>query len=156
MKHILTYDTFNESKLKNFVTGAMLLASLLGNAKTYTKGDMYNTPKVELAVIDKQQYSSLEDNLEKMNYQIYGIKPSFDSHQFLFSTSTSTKFKYALNEALQKSEKQMNDLEADAGYQHIYYVNLKNTWQVIVITEIVSEEEEGREYDKSVGIFRGL
>lgn len=163
MKHLQDFETFNESKLRKFATGAMLLTSLLGSPQSVAKGEdddiewvSNKKSKAELAIIDKQQYSALEDNLEKMNYQIYGTKPNFDSHKFLFATSISPKFKYALNEALQQSESKVNELEIDAGFQHIYYLKSKNTYQVIVITEIVSEEEEGREYDRTVGVFRGL
>lgn len=163
MKHLLNYETYNESKLRNFATGAMLLASLLGSPsnKVYAKGDdieTVHTPALNqnIALINKQQYSMLENNLEKMNYQIYGTKPQFDSHKFVFSASLSHNLETAINQAGQQSEKYINDSEMDAGYQHIYYTKVGKSYQVVIITEIVSEEEEGREYDKSVGIFRGL
>jgi hypothetical protein len=98
MKHLHNFETFNESKLRRFATGAMLLTSLLGSP-AYAKGEndiewvTNKKSKAELAIIDKQQYSALENNLERMNYQIYGTKPNFDSHKFLFATSISTKFK---------------------------------------------------------------
>lgn len=172
MKHILNYETYNESKLRNFATGAMLLASLLGSPsnKAYAKGDDIETIHTtnfnqNVGLIDKEQYSKIENNLEKMNYQIYGVKPQFDSHKFVFSTSLSHKLETAINQAAQQSEAYINklyqedseDSKIDAGYQHIYYTKVgKSSYQVVIITEIVSEEEEGREYDKSVGVFRGL
>ena len=57
---------------------------------------------------------------------------------------------------MHQSEVEINRLELEGGYQNIYYIHDNNKWQVIVITELVSDEEEGTEYDKTVGIFRGL
>ena len=104
MKHLHNFETFNESKLRKFATGAMLLTTLLGQP-AYAGGEdddiewvTNKNSKVELAVIDKQQYSTLENNLEKMNYQIYGIKPNFDSHKFLFASSNiKTLFCFVLS-----------------------------------------------------------
>jgi len=112
--------------------------------------------KAELSIIDKADYTALVTDLEKKNYSIYGYKPEFDSHRFLFSTCTSPKFKYAMNTALKESEAKLNTLDEEKGLQVIYYIHLQNTWQVIVITELVSEEEEGRLYDRETGTFRGL
>ena len=163
MKHILTFETFNESLLKNITSSVFLLTSLLASPKLVAKGDentkticIGQKSKIELSFLDKSEYTQLVNDLDKRNYSIYGDKPQFDSHKFLSAFCISNKFENALNEALHQSEVEINRLELEGGYQNIYYIHDNNKWQVIVITELVSDEEEGREYDKTVGIVRGL
>ena len=164
MNYLYNFEAFNESKLKNLAAGGLLLTSLLGNPNATAKSGEDEEPmemvsrksKAELSIIDKADYTALVTDLEKKNYSIYGYKPEFDSHRFLFSTCTSPKFKYAMNTALKESEAKLNTLDEEKGLQVIYYIHLQNTWQVIIITELVSEEEEGRLYDRETGTFRGL
>jgi hypothetical protein len=138
----------------------MLGASLLGNTSDVKSRDLgpssLSDKKVnaELSVIDETEYTRIINDLEKKGYLIYGYKPTFDSKKFLFVSSSSVRREQALNQTLNTSEEMINELSEEKGLQIIYYINLKNTWEFVVITELVSEDRENMLYDKEERIWR--
>lgn len=158
MNYLQNFDSYQES-VKNILTGAMLGASLLGNnpnieAKPINKISNDKKSKAELSVINDVEYTRLINDLEKRGYLIYGYKPTFDSKKFLFVSSSSVRREQALNQALNISEEMINELSEDKGLQIIYYLNLKNTWEFVVITELVSEDRADMLYDKEERVWR--
>lgn len=161
MNYLHDFDSYNES-VKKFLTGAMLGASLLGSpsdvkAKEAEPSSMIGRNKkikAELSVINEAEYTRIINDLEKKGYLIYGDKPSFDSKKFLFVSSSGIRRDQVLKQALYTTEEKINELPEDKGMQIIYYIHLQNTWEFVVITELVSEEREGMLYDRDTRTWR--
>ena len=162
MNYLQDFDSYNES-VKKFLTGAMLGASLLGSptdvkAKDEEPSSLMSNKnkktKSELSVIDDIEYTRIINDLEKKGYLIFGYKPTFDSKKFLFVSSSSIHRNQALNQALHLTEERINELPEDKGLQVIYNIHLQNTWEFIIITELVTEDREGMLYDRDSRTWR--
>src|ERR1700761_1515809 len=130
--------SYNESFIRN-LTGAILLSTLL-SISNVAKGQntkYHIEKKAELSTIDKENLLDILDSLYKKGYVDYQKIDLFGDN-FLFTSCTDVNFTEALKSAKSDVFIKMKYL-GKIGNQHILKYFEKNTWTVIILTEILNE-----------------
>ena len=118
---------------KNFITGSILLASLLNNPVSGHENKKQLKDKAKMSMLDSNQLSTLSRSLDK--YELYK-KGDLSSSNILFTSGNGMSFK----DALENAEKDVDvkiDFLGKKGSQQIYFIKVTGTYRVIILTQIL-------------------
>jgi hypothetical protein len=151
MRHIQSFNSYNES-FKSILTGGALLLTLFSNSVRSQDTQKELKQKAKMCQMDNIQMNKVVDSIKSKKFGLYK-DDKIITNKTLFSNGTGITFEQALKNA-EEDMKIKIDFLGRKGNQKIYVNEEAHTYNVIIITEILEKKPKHPIYDQEGNFYR--
>ena len=153
MRHIQSFDSYNES-FKSILTGGALLLSLLTNQVKGQESKKDLKIKAEMSKFDSNGVKRIEDSIKAKKFELISSQIPLENN-FIVSSGTGITKKDAIDRALDDLDLKIKFLGRE-GAKSIWIYEESRTFHAVIITEILKPLKKHNRgmYDPQLNIYR--